>query len=239
MLYNIRYGTGSKRLLFPWSGYFRDTIQNTLDLADFIKSMEPDVVGLVEVDAGSFRSGRRNQAEMIAERIGHFHSYRSKYGKTGMLRKLPLMNKQGNAFLTKDTFKNVGFHYFKEGVKKLVIELELRDLNIYLVHLALGYRIRQSQLADLYALVKSSDKPHIIAGDLNTRWGEHEIKLFLAATGLQNADKYQTPTYPSWAPKRHLDFILYSPGLKVKRFWVPYVSFSDHLPLVCDIEVTG
>jgi endonuclease/exonuclease/phosphatase (EEP) superfamily protein YafD len=35
-----------------------------------------------------------------------------------------------------------------------------------------------------------------------------------------------------------LDFILYSEGIDVTEFSVPKVTFSDHLPLVCDFEVT-
>ena len=75
------------------------------------------------------------------------------------------------------------------------------------------------------------------AGDVNVRWGEHEIDLFLAATGLQNANAKSLPTFPSRHPHRHLDFILYSKGIIVRDFRIPKVPYSDHLPLILDFDI--
>ena len=239
LLYNIRYGTGNKHFLFPWSGYLRRTTANLKDITEFIRTMDPDIVGLVEVDSGSYRSERQDQSQIIADALGHYNTFKSKYSKFSMMRFFPIMNKQGNAFLARDTIKNKQYHYFDKGVKKLVIELELENLTVFLVHLALSYRARHHQLSDLYSLVKDTAKPHIVAGDFNSRWGDREIKLFLAATGLTNAAQTETATYPSWSPKRALDFILYSPDIKPTRFFAPKVSFSDHLPIVCDFQING
>ncbi|OGV65399.1 MAG: endonuclease [Lentisphaerae bacterium RIFOXYA12_FULL_48_11] len=237
LFYNIRYATGGKRLIFPWSGYLKKTSKNLRSIISFMKKLDPDIIGLAEVDAGSYRSQKKNQAQTIASALSHRHTYMSKYDKFSLAHMFPIMNKQGNAFLTKDSIENAKFHYFDKGVKRLVIQLELKDLTVFLVHLALGYRVRQHQLADLYSMVKGSKKPHIVAGDFNSRWGDREIKLFLAATGLTSADPSATPTYPSWKPKRQLDFILYSPHIKVTGFAMPRVTLSDHLPLVCDFEI--
>jgi endonuclease/exonuclease/phosphatase family metal-dependent hydrolase len=237
LLYNIRYATGGHRRP-PWSGYLRRTERNLQALTEFIKPLNPDVVGLVEVDAGSYRSRRRNQAESIAAGLGHYHCYMSKYGASSLAHRIPIINRQGNAFLSRNSFKNEQFHYFEKGVKRLVIELELEEVTVFLVHLALGFRVRHYQLNDLYALVKNTRRPHIVAGDFNSIWGDHEIALFLAATGLRNANTAGAPSFPSWAPKRQLDFVLHSPELRVERFWMPRVTYSDHLPLVCDVTTT-
>lgn len=237
LLYNIRYGTGGRRLLFPFGGYMRRTRRNLEQICLFLQSKEPDVVGLVEVDAGSFRTGRRNQAKTIADILGHYHIYRSKYAENTPAHLIPILNKQGNAFLTRDTITNANYHYFDSGAKRLIIELELENLVIFLVHLALRYRTRHDQLADLHTLVKDTRKPHIVAGDFNARWGDQEIRLFLAATKLASADPLGRPTFPSWAPKRQLDFVLHSPDVKVTDFQIPAVTFSDHLPLICDLKI--
>ena len=76
----------------------------------------------------------------------------------------------------------------------------------------------------------------IVAGDLNTFWGENEIYLFMKAAGLKSANTERLPTYPSRAPRKELDFVLYQDGISVTGFEVPAVRFSDHLPLVCDFE---
>lgn len=240
MLYNIRYGTGGKKPVFPWSGYLGRTARNLSDITAFINSKQPDIVGLIEVDAGSYRTGSAtNQAETIAASMGHYHTYRSKYAERGLVNLLPVLSKQGNAFLASDAIRNEHFHYFEKGMKRVVMELELEHLTVFLVHLALSFRVRHHQLSDLYSLVRDTGKPYIVAGDFNSFWGEREIQLFLAATGLADANKDGLPSFPSWNPKRHLDFILHSPDIRITGFEMPRVIYSDHLPLVCDFEING
>jgi len=38
-------------------------------------------------------------------------------------------------------------------------------------------------------------------------------------------------------PKRQLDFVLYSEGIRADRFWIPQVTYSDHLPLLFDFTL--
>lgn len=240
LLYNIRYGAGTGRSFHfpvPFAGYLRNTSANLQRITEFIKQTEPDVVALVEVDSGSFRSARHNQAEDIARALGHYHVFQNKYGTESLISRLPIFHHQANAFLTTNHIESTRFHYFNKGVKRLVIELEFSNVNIFLVHLSLKFRHRHEQLRDLYALLKPVSKPVIVAGDFNPLWGDHEMELFLAATGLQNANKEQRPSYPSWMPRRQLDFILHSEKIRVTRLDIPDVRYSDHLPLVCDFEV--
>lgn len=240
LLYNIRYGTGAREPRLPWSGYFRRTTRHLDEIIRFIKPLQPDIMGLVEVDGGSFRTRRQNQAELIARELGHYHTYRGKYRENSRIsRRLPVINKQGNAFITRDSITDARYHYFERGIKRLVIELEMENLIVFLVHLSLGYRIRQHQLATLYKMVKDTKKPLIVAGDFNALWGEREIELFLAATGLRNVNSEGKPSFPSWDPKRHLDFILCSEEINAGRFWMPDVTLSDHLPLVFDFNIKG
>jgi endonuclease/exonuclease/phosphatase family metal-dependent hydrolase len=238
VLYNIRYGTGGG-FCFPWQGYLRRTEANVGAISGFLHQLNPDIVGLVEVDAGSFRHRRLHQAEQIAGRLGHYHAYMSKYHTDALINRIPVLNKQGNAFLTRDTIQQRQFHYFDKGVKRLVIELELEALTVFLVHLSLKFRIRHHQLQQLFAMVKSTTKPHIVAGDFNPLWGDHEIALFLGATGLRNANEKGLATFPSWRPKRQLDFLFYSEGIEIQNFEIPPVTYSDHLPLVCDFSVVS
>lgn len=219
--------------------YLQRTGNRLGEITAFIKPLKPDIIGLVEVDAGSYRSHRRNQAQVMADSLGHYHSYRSKYGEVSFIGRLPVLNKQGNAFLARDTIRNAVFHYFDRGVKRLVIELELENLTLFLVHLSLAFRIRHRQLSDLYSLVKDRTRPLIVAGDFNALWGDQEVRLFLAATGLASAAPSPTPTFPSWSPRRELDFILHSPEICVTHFAALPATYSDHLPLLCDFEING
>jgi endonuclease/exonuclease/phosphatase family metal-dependent hydrolase len=167
----------------------------------------------------------------------HYHVYQSKYPVDSVIQKIPLVNKQGNALLTNLGIKSHRFHYFREGIKRLVIELELNEFSIFLVHLSLKFRHRQYQLQDLHAMVENVKRPVIVAGDFNAFHGDRELQLFTIATGLISANGQGQPSHPSRSPRRQLDYILHSPEIHVTRFQVPQVTFSDHAPLVCDFEV--
>ena len=240
LLYNIRYAVGagmSMHVPLPGAGYVLGN-QNVLpEITEFIQSVDPDIVGLIEVDTGSIRSRMVNQAEKIAEDLGLNSSYETKYGEGSISQMLPIVRKQGNAFLAAPRVHGETFHYFDTGVKRLIIELEMENFAVFLVHLSLKYRHRHLQLRKLYDLIEVTEKPVIVAGDFNTFWGENEIYLFMRAAGLRSANTTGLPSYPSRAPRKELDFILYQDGITVSNFDIPLVRLSDHLPLICDFEV--
>ena len=240
LLYNIRYGAGNGtrfHLPFPYAGYLRRSSSQFDRIVDFIRSVQPDVMGLVEVDGGSFRTGRLSQAELIAEQLGYHFVSETKYGAASMAKRLPLLRTQGNAILSRMPIISHRFHFFDEGVKRLVIQACTEHLTVFLVHLSLTYRNRQYQLERLYRLIRQVDRPVILACDFNALWGERELQLFLGATGLVSANPEKKPSFPSRAPKRELDFILHSPELRVAQFQIPPVIYSDHAPLICDFEM--
>lgn len=240
LLYNIRYATGTGagfHLPLPGAGYLRNTSRNLERIIRFIQSQAPDIVGLVEVDMGSMRASAVNQAEAVAQAIGHAPHFQNKYGLRSINRRLPIVSKQGNAFLTRYPEAVQRFHFFELGIKRLIMELELDRVCLFLVHLSLHYRHRHHQMHHLSSLVHSATKPVIVAGDFNTFRGDHELAAFMQATGLINANPHNAPSWPSRRPTRQLDFILHSPEIKVTHFELPRVELSDHLPLVCDFEV--
>ena len=242
LLYNIRYATGTGaafHLPIPGAGYLRSNARVLDGITRFIKGQDPDIVGLVEVDTGSIRSRRVNQAEVIAESLGHYSIYQCKYGTSSLNTLVPIVNKQANAFLASPRVKGERFHYFDTGIKRLIIELELDELCVFLVHLSLKFRHRHAQLRHLFDLVKGSTKPVIVAGDFNTFWGEHEIALFMEAAGLRSANRERLPSYPARRPRMELDFILHTRGIEIDSFSIPDVTFSDHRPLVCEFRITG
>ena len=242
LIYNIRYATGTGigfHLPLPGAGYLRSSARVLEQITQFIRSEDPDLVGLIEVDTGSVRSRMVNQAEYIANALGHYTAYQCKYGAASVNHWVPIVRKQANALLAAPRVTGERFHYFDTGIKRLIIELELDEVCIFLVHLSLKYRHRQYQLRTLHDLVVRSSKPVIVAGDFNTFWGSHEIYLFQRATRLVSANVAGLGSYPAKKPRAELDFILASPELEILDFRVPPVTFSDHRPLVCDFRLRG
>ncbi|PID74479.1 MAG: endonuclease [Desulfobacterales bacterium] len=239
LLYNIRYGTGHKNgyhLPLPYAGFFKNSRGNFQKILDFIGSVNPDVIALVEVDTGSYRTNHLCQGQIIADTLGYHLVAEPKYPDRSFACKVPVLKQQANALLTKKDVEACRFHYFEKGLKRLVIQTDLGSVALFIVHLSIKFRHRQDQLDQLHSLVKKTKKEVIIAGDFNTFWGSKELNLFLAATGLHNANLANTPSHPSHAPKRQIDFILHSPGIKIDNFFIPHIRLSDHFPLVCDFS---
>lgn len=240
LVYNIRYATGTGpafHLPVPGAGYLRSNRKVLTGITEFLRGEGPDIVGLIEVDTGSIRTGMVNQAEHIAQELGHYSTYQCKYGVGSINQFVPIVRKQGNAFLAAPGVTGERFHYFDTGIKRLIIELELDEVCVFLVHLSLKFRQRQYQLRSLHDLIIQSRKPVIVAGDFNTFWGTHEIYLFMRAAGLRSANTAGLPSFPARVPRIELDFILVSDEIEITDFRVPDVRFSDHRPLVCDFRV--
>ena len=239
LLYNIRYGTG-KYLNQPFKhirGYLGRSNWHIHKIGSLINKYKPDIVGLVEVDLGSFRMYSRNQATLLGRITRNNNVYQYKYEEDSNYMKFPMVRKQGNALLSKKPVLREEFHYLDIGMKKLIIEVETEDVVVFLVHLALGGKTRQKQIVQLYNFVKNCKKPVIVAGDFNVFWGEEEIEMFLQASNLRNINIRKDPTFPSWNPKRELDFILCSKDIKVKSYEVIQTQLSDHLPILVDFEI--
>jgi hypothetical protein len=65
LVYNIRYAVGAAapaHVPVPGAGYLFGNPGNLDNIIEFLSSQDPDIVGLIEVDIGSMRSGRVNQA---------------------------------------------------------------------------------------------------------------------------------------------------------------------------------
>jgi endonuclease/exonuclease/phosphatase family metal-dependent hydrolase len=240
LLYNIRYGAGIGRQFhfpFPYSGYLKPVNGNFEKIVQYIKSVNPDIVGLVEADFGSYRVEYRNQAERIADELNHTAVYQGKYRSDSLMSHVPLLNKQGNAVLTGRPLKRTQFHFLQDGVKRLLIETDLGDFKLFLVHLSLKYQHRRSQLKELHSLVANCTQPVIVAGDFNAMRGPRELSQFLDATGLISANAKGATSWPSRMSVLELDYIFHSPCIKTQRFHIPRILLSDHKPLVWDFAI--
>lgn len=240
LVYNIAYGTGAPPSLYKHLStvhrYIRTPQSHLEQIIDFIEKVDPDVIGLIEVDIGSYRTHFVNQVELIANHLKRYHHSSVKYSQNHVGRMLPILRKQANAILTKKKMDGKNFYFFHRGFKKLIIEADIEGVHFFLVHLALQKRVRTLQLKHLVDIV-GGKSPVIIAGDFNTFSGMKEIREFQKKLGLVNPNKENLPTFPSWQPNKQVDFFLCSKTIEVSRLKIPHVKFSDHLPLILDFDI--
>ena len=240
LVYNVAYGTGgpngSSHSVLTSHRYIKTHGRHFEKIIDFIKDSNVDIVGLVEIDTGSSRTGQMNQVKKIAEHLNHFHICDVKYGEKSLLRKIPYLRNQSNAILTALENGDSKFHFMPRGMKKLVIESKINNVRFFLVHLALTQKVRQIQLRYLEKLIPK-DQHVIVAGDFNTMQGNGELENFMRKCGLRNANIESHATYPAWDAQKELDYILCSEKIEISSFEVPKVKFSDHHPLIMEFEV--
>lgn len=239
VVYNMRYGAGAGwrfNLPLPGAGYLRETSGNLARIGQFLGDLAPDLVALLEVDGGSRRSPRP-QHEVLAQTLGVGHGFRCKYREGSLLGRMPVLRDQGNAVLSRSPLQSLRYHELEHGSKCLVIEAEHADVSLFVVHLALRPHHRRRQLMDLADLIRAAPKPALVAGDLNTLRPGRELAPFLAATGLRPADHRLPASWPASRPRLALDHVLVPAELKVHGMAVPDVRYSDHRPLVVDLEL--
>ncbi|HIH12036.1 TPA: endonuclease/exonuclease/phosphatase family protein [Candidatus Woesearchaeota archaeon] len=247
--YNIEYCEGMEGLWYQylqfWKMFFPPPNLDQRIVTE-LKKYKPDILSLVEVDTGSFRS-KKDEVVFFEHKLG-FRNFieKVKYPLHGWLRLfhyVPILNKQANAILSRYKISHVRYHVFHEGTKRVVIEATIhcpKKVTLLLAHLALGGETRKKQIKELITIVNNIKNPVILMGDFNTFHGKEEIQSLLRKTHLDDTsslDKHcRVLTEPTWHPTRRLDYILTSPQIKVEKYQVLKFPFSDHLPLYVEFS---
>jgi endonuclease/exonuclease/phosphatase family metal-dependent hydrolase len=235
--YNIQAGADTRRyseyVTCGWKQVLphKGKRNNLNRIAHLLKDF--DVVGLQEVDSGSFRSGFIDQTAYLAEQAGFPFWYRQ------VNRKLGKLAQHSNGVLSRvrpcmfDEYKLPGLP--GRGAVLMEFQTNEKPLGICMMHLALGRRARLRQFSYVSELV--SHYSHLVLmGDFNCGCSSKEFQYLMEHTNLQGS-ACDMMTFPSWRPSRKLDHILASPSLKVAKSEVLNYAHSDHLPISLEIEL--
>ena len=242
LLFNIAYATGPLRGAYhnvvSAHRYLRSERHHIDHICSYIENLVPDVTGLIEIERGSLRNQRVDQVAVIARQLAHHYTYGCKYGRRSVYRCLPILRQQGNVILGREELTRQAQHFFPVGTKRLIMEVEISELRIFLVHLAVTRRVRRRQIGMLQDVIgKGTGQPTIVAGDFNVFGGHSELDELLRHAKLRTLNRKHVPTYPAYKPRKELDFILCSPEIEVEHFAVDAnTRLSDHLPLIADIQ---
>ncbi len=191
-----------------------------------------DLVALQEVDGGSLRSGFVNQMAFLAEQAQFPFWYQQ------CNRDLGRLGQHGNGLLARYRpwrLQDLKLPGLIPGRGAIVASFGSRrdPLVVAVLHLALGQRSRQNQLA--YLAEQLLEHRHLVVmGDMNAPVASLLAHPAWQRSGLVSAIDGQH-TYPSWQPHRSLDHILVSPSLQIEHARVLEPLVSDHLPLQVEI----
>ncbi|MBW2965915.1 endonuclease/exonuclease/phosphatase family protein [Candidatus Woesearchaeota archaeon] len=250
ILYNIEYCEGMTGQWYDYLKFWRifsPPPDVEKKMISFLKKKKPDILALIEVDSGSFRSRFQDVPQFFEHKLG-FTSFVDmvKYPFVSFLRLfhfVPVLREQSNAVLSKYPLYDVKHHLLHEGTKRVVIEASVncpKKVTLFAVHLALGSKTRKKQLDELAGMIKKKKNPVILMGDFNLFHGEHELDHLIKKTHLTDSFKMDYSrikfTEPAFHPTRRLDYILVSKEIKVKNYEILRAEFSDHLPVMLDFS---
>ena len=229
MTYNIHHGAD------------RDE-KNTLDsIGHFIKRINPDIVGLQEVDSVCVRSGKIDQMKRLAEITGmhyafvrHFPYQGGAYG-VGILSKYPIVKTESKKLELLKEGPNGSSVSMLFSTVKLSRKKEILFATAH--YSASDKATRQSQVDETLQYLSGNRLPVLFTGDLNATPDTDEIQGL--QQHLQSVDPSLIPTFPDARPAKTIDYILVSPKAlrRVKSVAAPVAHHSDHLPLVAVINL--
>jgi endonuclease/exonuclease/phosphatase family metal-dependent hydrolase len=221
--YNIRHGKGI------------DGAISLGRIAQTLKNINADIAALQEVDKHLPRSFLKNQAKAFA-RLTSMH-----YAFAPNIRFFKFFFSFGNAVLSKYPIAQSGNLLLpgqkeRRGLQHCTILLPGgRKIYLFNTHLGLSTQERRIQIE---ALVKKIDRvpyPVLLAGDFNCAPGDNE--LILLSQSLEYAADYPVNTFPSHGAHFPIDHIYVSRHWLVTDVFTYPSTASDHLPLVCNLQL--
>jgi len=205
-------------------------------IADVIRSYNPDLVALQEVDVGRSRSGSIDQGHELGAILGMTAIFAPTLERDGghygiaTLTRLPVTE-------TRQLTLPLAGHRRSQPRCALVTRhtWDGGDLEMINTHLSVLFRERPGQVAAIAA--EMAGEALVIAGDFNCTPWSPAYKIL--ARGLKSATRFAR-TWPSPAPIVPIDHIFYRGRLGVVSAgaWSggPARKASDHLPVVAELE---
>lgn len=207
-----------------------------------IKDQNPDLVALQEIDVNTGRSGKFNQAEEIAKKLGMNFFFAKAIDHDGgdygvaILSKYPLSETKINRLPTEASTK---------GEPRILATAKItfpngKTIRFGSTHLDAQKNPvnREMQIKEINRISAEEELPFIIAGDFNSAPGSTVINLL--DQNFTRTCQQCDFTVPIINPNKTIDFIAIAPKSKFiiqSTHVVPEQYASDHLPVVAVLKL--
>jgi endonuclease/exonuclease/phosphatase family metal-dependent hydrolase len=223
---------------------------STERIARVIARCSPDIIALQELDVGRVRSGRIDQAEMIARKLEmkyHFYpAFRWKdeqYGNAILSRYPMALIRSGPLPRLVDKRRQ----YEPRGALWVSVEFEGKKIQVFNTHLSVwpSERIIQTEalLSEQWLQHPDCQGPVILCGDFNSLPGSMVYrkicdKLYDSQVAL--AGHRPRGTWFGHYPVGRIDYVFANADFRVHAVNVPRTDLekisSDHLPLITELD---
>lgn len=237
MTYNLRMGYGT------------DGHVSLERLAEVIRSQQPDIVALNEVDRGWLTTGAIDVLPVLADAVGLpyvFAPAADAVWGNALLSRYPIRDVQVDALYRGDTAMR------RSALSAVVDVGGDRPLGVVVTHLhhvrgETEPRLRQAErIATIAQELQVSGFPVVVMGDMNAEPGADELQPLedqlvnatvpVGPPSEHEEDEVGTPTFPSTDPVRAIDHIYVSEPLTTSDLVVPESTASDHLGVAVTLD---
>ncbi len=208
-------------------------------LSRVIRSVDPDLVALQEVDVKTTRASGVDQATELSRLTGLHVAFGKamdysdgEYGEA-ILSRFPLLNTRNHAL------EASGDDEPRAMLAATVDPGGGTPLKFFATHLDhQSSTVRMKQAMTIMSIVHADNNPMILAGDFNAEPKSESIAL-LGTSWTEATNKSGTLTFPSKDPKVKIDYVFYRPAksfriIEVRTLDEPVAS--DHCPVLVVME---
>ena len=207
-------------------------------IARLISDVNPDLVAIQEVDRGVERTGDVDQAAVLAELtgltalFGKFMEYQGGHYGMALLSRWPIVRSRN--------------HLLPEGPEprsaltaRVRSPTTGREIVFVGIHFYRTPEERWSQASRVIEIFAAEETPVILAGDFNSQ-PDSEVIRGLAEVWTIPGKGADRLTFPSYAPEREIDFIMYRPAERfevIRQEVLDEPIASDHRPVLLELAV--
>ena len=212
--------------------------------ADFIREQDVDICGLNEIRGEGNWEGYTDQTNSLGDMLGCNRYFAEAIKVVGT-------NPYGNALLAKYEIKSAevihipdpaerdeDVHYEHRCALKAVLDVDGRDVLCIVCHMGLAKSEVAFAVKTVCQLLDESKLPAIVMGDFNHTKDSGMLEdLFERLSDTDElSEKAGVYTFPSYAPREKIDYILYR-GFKCTSALVVEKIVSDHFPIIAELTV--
>lgn len=209
-------------------------------IADQVRSINPDVIALQEVDVKwSERSAFVDQADSLSKllhmnvRFGPIYDFAPRRFGVAVLSRYPVVSSTNHEITRLSTQQQNAVPAKAPGFLETVLDVSGTRVRVFSTHL--DYRsdpsVRATQVREMMEILSRSNMPTILAGDLNATPTAPELAPLMRAFKT-----LETPmTYPAGVPVKRIDFVLVSDVFAMSDARVDSTAASDHRPVTMTV----
>lgn len=242
--------------IMTWNVLYKENADNILSL---VKEINPDILCCQEITINSYINPDRNIPEEISQALSGGYRYfevltqldekPSSMGNA-VISKYPIVN--GRAELVQKAGSDINYSSQNRGYVEAEIKLNGGVITVGTTHLSyvdgfIETEARTREADKLLGLIKDHNQRFIISGDFNSAPNSSTIKKF-EELGLKNTGPDNQQLTFTTKPFKHndfkvnglewrLDYLFTTPDIKVLSSEIIKTDFSDHLPILAEIEI--